>query len=45
MHANLATELRAQLQPQLIPHYATYEDIAIDAVSAITPNGAVLLVG
>ncbi len=49
VHANLATELRAQLQPQLIPRYVavltpyvTYEDIAIDEVSVIKPDVAVL---
>jgi hypothetical protein len=49
VHANLATELRAQLQPQLIPRYVavltpyvTYEDIAIGEVSAVKPDLAVL---
>lgn len=50
VHANLATELRAQLQPQLIPRYVavlapyvTYEDIAIGQVSAVKPDVAVQL--
>jgi hypothetical protein len=50
VHANLATELRAQLQPQLIPRYVavltpylTYEDIAIGEVSAAKPDVAVQL--
>lgn len=49
-HANLATELRAQLQPQLIPRYVavltpyvTYEDIAIGMTSAVKPDVAVLV--
>ncbi len=49
VHANLATELRAQLQPQLVPRYVavltpyvTYEDIAIGEVSAVKPDVAVL---
>lgn len=50
VHANLATELRAQLQPQLVPRYVavltpyvTYEDIAIGEISAIKPDVAVQL--
>jgi Protein of unknown function (DUF4058) len=49
VHANLATELRAQLQPQLIPRYVavltpyvTYEDIAIGEVGMVKPDIAVL---
>jgi hypothetical protein len=49
VHANLATELRAQLQPQLVPRYVavltpyvTYEDIGIGEVSAVKPDVAVL---
>lgn len=49
VHANLATELRAQLQPQLIPRYVavltpyvTYEDISIGELSAVKPDLAVL---
>jgi hypothetical protein len=48
MHANLATELRAQLQPQLVPRYVavlapyiTYEDIEIGTMQAIKPDVAV----
>lgn len=50
VHANLATEIRAQLQPQLVPRYVAvltpyvaYEDISIDAISAIKPDAAVQL--
>lgn len=49
VHANLATELRAQLQPQLVPRYVavltpyvTYEEIGIGEVSAVKPDVAVL---
>jgi hypothetical protein len=49
VHANLATELRAQLQPQIVPRYVavltpyvTYEDIVIGEVSAVKPDVAVL---
>lgn len=49
VHANLATELRAQLQPQLVPRYVavltpyvTYEDIGIGEVSTVKPDVAVL---
>jgi hypothetical protein len=48
VHANLATELRAQLQPQLVPRYVavltpyvTYEDIAIGETTAIKPDLAI----
>lgn len=52
VHANLATEIRAQLQPQLIPRYVavltpyiTYEDITIGVPTAIKPDVAVLQSG
>lgn len=47
VHANFATELRAQLQPQLVPRYVavltpyvTYEDVAISIPTAIKPDVA-----
>ena len=52
VHANLATELRAQLQPQLVPRYVavltpyvTYEDVTISIPTAIKPDVAVLQSG
>jgi hypothetical protein len=52
VHANFATELRAQLQPQLVPRYVavltpyvTYEDVAISIPTAIKPDVAVLQSG
>jgi hypothetical protein len=49
VHANLATEIRAQLQPQLVPRYVavltpyvTYEDIAIGETSIVKPDVAVI---
>jgi hypothetical protein len=48
VHAALASEIRAQLQPQLIPRYVAvltpyvvYEDIAITETSVIKPDVAV----
>ncbi|RRR72824.1 MAG: DUF4058 family protein [Candidatus Viridilinea halotolerans] len=50
VHANLATELRAQLQPQLVPRYiavltpyVTYEEGSTGILSAIKPDVAVEL--
>jgi hypothetical protein len=49
VHANLATEIRAQLQPQLVPRYVaaltpyvTYEDIIIGEPATIKPDVAVM---
>jgi len=49
VHANLATEIRAQLQPQLVPRYVavlapyvTYDDIAINEPSVVKPDVAVM---
>lgn len=48
VHAALASEIRAQLQPQLIPRdvavlmpYVVYEDSAITETSVIRPDVAV----
>ena len=52
VHANLATEIRAQLQPQLVPRYVavltpyvTYEDIIISEPAVIKPDVAVMQQG